>query len=55
MKVQKIDQKPQKDGQLLEEENGLWTMDFDGALGKDGVGIGFWICSLHHHQQANLP
>ena len=21
----------------------LWSMDFDGALGKEGVGIGIWI------------
>lgn len=30
-------------------------MDFDGALGKDEAGIGIWIRSPHHHQQANLP
>jgi len=28
---------------LAEEEDGLWTMDFDGAVGNDGVGIGIWV------------
>ena len=28
--------------QHLKEEDGPWSMDFDGALGKDGAGIG--IC-----------
>jgi len=28
---------------LTKEENGLCTMDFYGALGKEGVGIGIWI------------
>ena len=30
---------------LAEEEEGLWSMDFDGAVGKDGAGIGIWIQS----------
>lgn len=29
--------------QLPDEEKALWTMDFDGAVGKEGVGIGIWI------------
>ena len=29
--------------QLEEDEDGLWTMDFDGAVGSDGVGIGVWV------------
>ena len=31
--------------QLQEEEEGLWTMDFDGAVGNDGAGIGIWVRS----------
>ena len=31
--------------QHLEDEDGLWSMDFDGALGKEGAGIGIWIWS----------
>eukprot|EP00253_Pinus_taeda_P031171 PITA_31171 len=34
-KVQKIDPKQKKYVQPLEEESGIWTIDFDGALGKD--------------------
>ena len=30
---------------LEEDEYGLWTMDFDGAVGSDGAGIGVWIRS----------
>ena len=30
---------------MEEDEDGLWTMDFDGAVGSDGVGIGIWVCS----------
>ena len=30
---------------LEEDEDGLWTMDFDGAVGSDGAGIGVWIRS----------
>jgi len=30
---------------LQEEEEGLWTMDFDGAVGNDGAGIGIWVRS----------
>lgn len=29
--------------QHLDDENGIWTMDFDGALGKDGTCIRIWI------------
>jgi len=29
---------------LEEDEYGLWTMDFDGAVGNDGAGIGIWVC-----------
>jgi len=31
--------------QHLGDEAGLWSMDLDGALGKDGAGIGIWIRS----------
>jgi len=31
---------------LQEEEEGLWTMDFDGAVGNDGAGIGIWYTVL---------
>jgi len=31
------------------EEDGLWTMKFDGALGKEVVGIGMWINGPLHH------
>ena len=34
---------------FLDEENGLWTMEFDGALGKEGAGIGVWIHSPLHN------
>ena len=30
---------------LQEEEEGLWTMDFDGAVGNDGAGIDIWVRS----------
>lgn len=30
---------------LQEEEEGLWGMEFDGAIGKDGASIGIWIWS----------
>jgi len=30
---------------LEDDEDGLWTMDFDGAVGSDGAGIGVWIRS----------
>lgn len=30
---------------LEEDEDGLWTMDFDGAVGSDSAGIGVWIRS----------
>ena len=30
---------------MEEEEDGLWTMDFDGAVGNDGAGIGIWVRS----------
>jgi len=30
---------------LEDDEDGLWTMDFDGAVGSDGVGIGIWVRS----------
>ena len=30
---------------LQEEEEGLWTMNFDGAVGNDGVGIRIWVRS----------
>ena len=32
--------------QHLEDEVSLWSMDFDGAVGKDGAGIGSWLRSL---------
>ena len=31
--------------QHLEDEAGLWSMDFDGSIGRDGAGIGLWICN----------
>jgi len=30
---------------LEEDETGLWSMDFDGAVGREGAGIGIWIRS----------
>ena len=30
---------------MEEEEDGLWTMDFDGVVGRDGAGIGIWVRS----------
>jgi len=30
---------------LEDDEEGLWTMDFDGAVGSDGAGIVVWIRS----------
>ena len=30
---------------LDDDEDGLWTMDFDGAVSSDGAGIGVWIRS----------
>ena len=30
---------------LEEDEDGLWTMDFNGVVGSDGAGIGVWIRS----------
>ena len=56
-KQQKIGQSAENNGQkaikeqltdfqhLQEEEEGVWTMDFDGAVGNDGVGIGIWVHS----------
>ena len=29
--------------QHLEDKDDLWSMDLDGALGKEGAGIGIWI------------
>ena len=28
---------------LEEDEEGLWTMDFNGAVGSDGARIGIWV------------
>ena len=43
---QQADQAQQIDFQhLQEEEEGLCTMDFDGAVGNDGAGIGIWVRS----------
>eukprot|EP00253_Pinus_taeda_P016457 PITA_16457 len=43
---QQADKAQQSDFQhLQEEEEGLWTMDFDGAVGNDGVEIGIWVHS----------
>ena len=52
--AQTVETKQQSEFHHLEDENGLWTMDFDGALGKYGVGIGIWI---HNplHQPSNFP
>ena len=56
-KQQKIGQSAERNGQkairvqqtdfqhLQEEEEGLWTMDFDGVVGNDGIGIGIWVRS----------
>ena len=30
---------------MEEDEVGLWSMDFDGTVGREGAGIGIWICS----------
>jgi len=30
---------------LEEDETGLWSKEFDGAIGRDGAGIGIWIRS----------
>ena len=30
---------------MEEDEDGLWTMDFDGVVGRDGAGIGIWVRS----------
>ena len=38
----------------MEDENGLWSMEFDGALGKDRAGIGIWVCGPFH-QQNKVP
>ena len=46
--VQKIEPKQKSEFQHLEVENGLWSMEFYGALGKDGVGIGIWVCNPFH-------
>jgi len=29
--------------QSSNEEDGLWTLEFDGALGKEGAAIGMWV------------
>ncbi len=43
---QQADKAQQTDFQhLQEEEEGLWTMDVDGAVGNDGAGIGIWVRS----------
>ena len=43
---QQADKAQQTDFQhLQEEEEGLWTLDFDGAVGNDGTGIGIWVHS----------
>ena len=34
---------------FLDEENGLWTMEFDSALGKEGARFGMWINGPLHH------
>lgn len=39
---------------FLEEENGLWTTDFDGALGRAGAGIGVSILGPLH-QPNKIP
>eukprot|EP00253_Pinus_taeda_P016840 PITA_16840 len=38
---------------FLDEEEGLWTMEFDGALGK-GFGISMWIHGTLH-QSCKIP
>lgn len=43
---QQAEHESKSDFQHLEDdEDGLWTMDFDGAVGSDGAGIGVWIRS----------
>jgi len=39
---------------LPDEENGLWTMDFDGAVGKEVARIGVWIHGSLH-QSCKIP
>lgn len=51
---EQFDPKQKHNVQHLEKEHGLWTIDFDGAPGKDGAGIGILIRSPHH-QQGKLP
>ena len=36
---------------MEEDEDGLWTMDFDGSVGNDGVGIGIWVRSPFSSQK----
>jgi hypothetical protein len=37
-----------------DEEDDLWNMEFDGALGKEGDGIGIWI-HAPKRKSLNLP
>jgi len=37
-----------------DEEDGLWTMEFDGALGNEGARIGMWIHGPLH-QSCKIP
>lgn len=54
-RLQKVDGRQEKEEektefQNLEDEANLWSMDFDGAVGREGAGIGIWI-----HSPAFLP
>ena len=39
---------------FLEEENGLWIMDFDGASRREEERIGVWIHSMHFYLNLQL-
>ena len=52
--VHKIEPKNKLEFQHLEDENGLWSMDFDGNLEKYGAGIGIWVRNPFH-QQSKVP
>ena len=52
--AQKYETKHNTEFQILDDENGLWTMDFDGALGKYGASIKIWIHSPLH-QLGKVP
>ena len=52
--VHKVEPKQKSEFQHLEDENGICSMDFDGALWKYGAGIGIWAHNPFH-QQNKVP